>query len=155
MFLIVTLFKFISNVPEHFPCGAAMANFPVQSRDDLYRQVGLYSTNDPEQAKAVIVIALIVIHRDRILATDQYHVRIPLHAHLSAIPITHFGDATRRFKTVLPPDLVEFFIVEVIQAINPVAECSFQTRICGGAGTRRAIGRRVGFARGSSSSSST
>ena len=129
MFLLVTLFKFISNVPEHFPCGAAMANFPVQSRDDLYGQVGLYSTNDPEQAKAVIVTAMIVIHQKRILATDQYHGHIPLHTHLIAIPIIHFGNATKRRKTVLPRELAVFLNVEVIQTISPVAQCSFQTLI--------------------------
>ena len=129
MFLIVTLFGFISNVAEHFPCGAAMAYFHMQSRDDLHRQVGLYSTNDPEPAEVVIVTAMIVIHQKRILATDQYHGRIPLHTHLIAIPIIHFGKATKRHKTVLPSELAVFLNVEIVQTINPVAQCSFQTFI--------------------------
>ena len=122
-----TLLRFLSNVTEHYPCGTATGNFPVQSCDDLYKQVGVYATNDPQQAKAAIVTAMIVIHQDRTLATDQYHVRIPLHTHLCAIPITHFGDVRGRLKTVLPPELIHFFIIEVIQTVSPVAQCSFQT----------------------------
>ena len=88
-----------------------MANFLVQSWDDLYKQVGLCNTNGPEQAKAVIVTAMLVFHQDRILATDQYHVRIPLHTHLFAIPIAHFGDVTRIIKMVLDSELIEFLII--------------------------------------------
>ena len=70
-----------------------------------------------------------VIHQGRILATDQYHVRIPLHTHLSAIPITTVGDVTKKLKMVLPPELIEFLTIEVIQAVSPTAQCSSRTHI--------------------------
>ena len=76
--------------------------------DDLYESVGLYSTNDTEQAFAIVVTAMIVIHSGRTLATEQYHVRIVLHTHLSAIPIPHFSEVLMRLNTVLQPALMDF-----------------------------------------------
>ena len=88
---------------------------PVRSWDKLYDLLGYPEAEDPELACAIIITTFTAPHQNPVIASENFDVSIKLHSHLSAVPVSHFGEVTQRLATILPWATMAGLSIEVLQ----------------------------------------
>ena len=68
---------------------------------------------DAEEARTIIITTLAVLHKNLIIVSDEYYVRIPFNVYFSAIRLMHFGEVMARFRitltnSILVPNCIKF-----------------------------------------------
>ena len=91
----------------------------IRSWDKLYDLLGYPEAEDPEVACAIIITTFTAPHQNPVIALENFYVNIKLHSHLSAVPVSHFGEVTQRLATILPWATMAGISIEVLQLPGP------------------------------------
>ena len=92
-----------------------MAIQHVPSRDVRYSSLGLPGAKEFGEATTHIVATLIIIHLNRIITTDKYHIQIPLNMNLSMVEVLHQDDCVGGLRTSLTNDVMRHTNIDVLQ----------------------------------------